>query len=251
MDSVMASARPLTGKVAVVTGGGSGIGRESARLLAAAGAAVVVAGRRAELLDTVVQEIIEAGGDALAVPTDVTRATAVEALYGRATETFGRVDIAVLAAGMGVLKPVLDLTEDEFDVMLLTNLKGTFLTALTAQAAARAMTAPRGSGGMILTFPGVLGRAPMAMGAGYCAAKYGITGLTKAMALDLRRQNIRCTALHFGGVDSPFWDTITMRVQREKMLTVADAARAVLYAASQPPGAVLTDLVLQPESHQL
>jgi len=249
MDStIAASARPLTGKVAVVTGGGSGIGRESARLLAAAGAEVVVAGRRAELLDTVVQEIIEAGGDALAVPTDVTRAMAVEALYGRATETFGRVDIAVLAAGVGVLKPVLDLTEDEFDVMLLTNLKGTFLTA---QAAARAMTAPRGSGGTILTFPGVLGRAPMAMGAGYCAAKYGITGLTKAMALDLRRQNIRCTALHFGGVDSPFWDTITMRVQREKMLTMADAARAVLYAASQPPGAVLTDLVLQPESHQL
>lgn len=248
MDSVTASARPLTGKVAVVTGGGSGIGRESARLLAAAGAEVVVAGRRAELLDTLVQEIIEAGGDALAVPTDVTRAAAVEALYGRATETFGRVDIAVLAAGVGVLKPVLDLTEDEFDVMLLTNLKGTFLTA---QAAARAMTAPSGGGGTILTFPGVLGRAPMAMGAGYCAAKYGITGLTKAMALDLRRQNIRCTALHFGGVDSPFWDTITMRVQREKMLTVADAARAVLYAASQPPGAVLTDLVLQPESHQL
>ncbi len=246
MDSGATSDRPLAGKVAVVTGGGSGIGRESARLLAAAGAEVVVAGRRAELLGETVAEILDAGGDALAVPTDVSRAAEVDALFARAVETFGRVDVAVLAAGVGILKPVLDLTEDEFDRLLLVNLKGTFLCA---QAAARRMA--ESGGGTILTFPGTLGRAPMAGAAGYCAAKYGVTGLTKAMALDLRRQNIRCTALHFGGVNSPFWDTITMRVQRDKMLTVAEAARAVFYAATQPPGSALTELVLQPESHQI
>ncbi len=236
----------LSGKVVLVTGGGSGIGRASALLLAQEGAEIVVAGRRTEMLDATVAAIIDAGGDALAVPTDVTKSADVAQLLTKATETFGRMDIAILAAGVGVLKPVLDLTEDEFDTMLLTNVKGTFLTA---QAAARVMTG--NGGGAIITFPGVLGRAPMASGAGYCAAKYGVTGLTKAMAIDLKRQGIRCTALHFGGVDSPFWDTITMRVQRDKMLTIDDAARAVVYAATQPPGSALAELVLQPESHQL
>jgi short-subunit dehydrogenase len=91
----------------------------------------------------------------------------------------------------------------------------------------------------------------MAGAAGYCAAKYGVSGLVKAMALDLRRANVAFSLLYLGGVDSPFWETIAMRVQRDKMLTTEDAARAVLYAVGQARPGVVGEIVLQPESHQL
>ena len=236
----------LDGKVAIVTGASSGIGREAARRLAADGAAVVLAGRRADVLGALAAEIAQAGGDAIPMPCDVTDAVQVAALIAATIREYEQLDIVVNAAGVGTLKPTADLTEADFDRMIATNLKGTFLVS---QAAAAAM---QGSGGgTIINLPGVLGRAPMANAAGYCASKYGVTGLTKAMALDLRRANVRFALLYLGGVDSPFWDDAGLRVQREKMLTVGEAADAILYAARQRQGAVLAEIVLQPENHQL
>jgi short-subunit dehydrogenase len=89
------------------------------------------------------------------------------------------------------------------------------------------------------------------MSSGYSASKYGVTGLAKAMTQDLMRDGVKITLLHFGGVDTSFWDKITMRVQRDKMLTVQQAAEMVLMSATQPNNLVLGELVLQPESHQL
>ncbi len=242
----MAGQGGLDGKVALVTGASSGIGREAARRLAADGASVVLAARRGAELDQLAAELVRAGHDAIAVPVDVTDSAQVSALVGTALEEYEQLDIVVNAAGIGILKPTLDLTEDDFDRMITTNLKGTFLVS---QAAAAAM-ATRG-GGTIVNLVGVLGRAPMASAAGYCASKYGVTGLTKAMALDLKRAGVRFALLYLGGVDSPFWDEAGLRVQRDKMLTIGEAADAVLYAARQRNGAVLAELVLQPENHQL
>ena len=130
--------------------------------------------------------------------------------------------------------------------MLAVNLGGVFTVT---QAVARHMAARRS--GRVINLPGSMGRAVMANATGYCASKWGVVGLTKAMAVDLKRSGISFTLLYLGGVDSPFWDDIDMRVQRDKMLTVDDAAHAIVYAASQPANAVLNELVLQPESHQL
>jgi len=227
----------LDGKVAIVTGAGSGIGREAARRLAADGASVVLAGRRSEPLGALAAEIVRAGGDAIPMPCDVTDAAQVKALIAATIGEYEQLDVVVNAAGVGVLKPTAELSEADFDRMIAVNLKG---------------AAMQGSGGgTIINLPGVLGRAPMASAAGYCASKYGVTGLTKAMALDLRRSGIRFALLYLGGVDSPFWDDAGLRVQREKMLTVGEAADAILYAARQRAGAVLAEIVLQPENHQL
>lgn len=236
----------LDGKVAIVTGASSGIGREAARRLAADGASVVLAARRGPELDTLAEELIAAECDVVAVPTDVTDKAQVDALIAATLAEYEGLDIVVNAAGLGLLKPVLDLGEADFDRMIATNLKGTFLVS---QAAARAM-GQRG-GGTIVNLAGVLGRAPMASAAGYCASKFGVTGLTKAMALDLKRAGVRFALLYLGGVDTPFWDEAGLRVQRDKLLTVGEAADAVLYAARQRSGAVLAEVVLQPESHQL
>ena len=105
--------------------------------------------------------------------------------------------------------------------------------------------------GHVIALPGILGRAPMAQAAAYCASKYALTGMLKSLALETKRAGVRFSLLHLGGVDSSFWDNITMRVQREKMLSVESAARAVFFAASQEGEGVLGELVLQPESHQL
>jgi short-subunit dehydrogenase len=105
------------------------------------------------------------------------------------------------------------------------------------------------NGGHLVAIPGVLGRTPLAGGAAYCAAKYGLSGLFKAMALDLRRANIACSLLYLGGVDTSFWDTLSLRVQRDKLLTADDAARAIVYALGQSRPGIVAEIALQPESH--
>jgi NADP-dependent 3-hydroxy acid dehydrogenase YdfG len=237
--------RDFAGSVAVVTGASRGIGRAVTRRLHADGATVALAARDADALAGLAREL---GERADAMPTDVTRAADVDRLVSGVVERHGRLDLLVHAAGAGLLKPALDVGEDEFDRLVELNLKGAFLTI---QRAARTM-AERG-GGTIVAFPGVLGRAPMAMGAAYCATKYGLVGLVKAMAIDLKRANVRFSLLFLGGVDTSFWDAegITLKVQREKMLSADTAARACLFAASQAAPGVVGEVVIQPENHQL
>lgn len=236
----------LTGKVALVTGGGRGIGRAAAKMLAQNGADIVLASRTASELETVTADIRALGRRVVAVPTDVTVRSQVVGLVEKAVAELGRIDIVVNAAGIGILKSAMELTEDDLDQMLDLNVKGVFLVT---QAAAAEMT--KTGGGTVINIPGILGRSAMATAAGYCASKFAVTGMTRAMALDLKRAGIRFTLLHFGGVDSSFWDNISMRVQRDKMLSVDDAARAICFAASQTGVGVLNEMVLQPESHQI
>lgn len=237
----------LSGKVAFVTGGSSGIGRATAQAFAEAGATVVVMARRAVQLGEAAETIGAVTGQfVLPVVGDVTQPRDVERAVETAIAECGQIDILVNAAGLGVLKPALDLAPSDFDCMIAVNLSGVFTVT---QSVARHMATRRS--GRVINLPGSMGRAVMANATGYCASKWGVVGMTKAMALDLKRSGISFTLVYLGGVDSPFWNDIDMRVQRDKMLTVDDAARAIVYAASQPPHAVLNELVLQPESHQL
>lgn len=236
---------PFTGKIAIVTGASRGIGRATAEALIAAGATTVLASRDGDELDDLASRL---GHCAEAVPTDVTRSLDVDELVRGTVERHGRIDLLVHAAGAGMLKPVLDITEAEFDALLELNLKGAFLTL---QRTARAMA--EHGGGTIVTFPGVLGRAPMAMASAYSATKYGLVGLVKSMAIDLKRANVRFSLMFLGGVNTTFWDSesITLKVQRERMLDSASAAKAVLFAASQATPGICGEIVIQPENHQL
>ena len=134
------------------------------------------------------------------------------------------------------------------DRLLDTNVKGTMLVT---QAALRAMIAG-GHGGHVVNLAGILGKAPMANATVYCASKYAVTGFSKALQLEVgRKHGIKVSLMYLGGVDTPFWDEIDMKLQRDKMLTAADAAGAIMTVLTQPAHLVLGEFTLQPETHQL
>ena len=237
----------LSGKVAVITGAGRGIGRATALKMAQEGADLVLVSRTAAELETLEAELKTGEGRVLALPADVTDPTQVSQMVQQAVATMGHLDILVNAAGVGVIRPFLELSLADFDRMMAVNVRGVFL--VTQAVAAQMVQQKRG---LVVNLPGILGKATMMNASGYCASKFAVTGMTRAAALDLKRHGVRFSLLHLGGVDSPFWDNIDgLRVQRDKMLTVEDAARAVLYAVTQPDMGVLTELTLQPESHQM
>ena len=238
----------LTGKTALITGAGSGIGREVALELARRGVSVALAGRTEAKLTETAAQIGYEGGDAVTIVADVTDPAQVERLVAETTRAFDGLDILVNSAGVGLIKPLETTTAAEIDRLLDTNVKGLMLAT---QAALRPMIAG-GKGGHVVNLAGILGKAAMANASLYCASKYAVTGFSKALQLRSQPQaQHQSLLLYLGGVDSPFWDTIDMKVQRDKMLTIADAAGAVLTVLTQPANLVLGEFTLQPESHQL
>lgn len=237
----------LTGKVVMIVGAGRGIGRCCAELFSEAGASLVLASRdEAELSELEFKLAHKNNTEVLALASDATVQADVEHLVEETIERFGRIDTLVYAAGMGILKSFAELSGEDLDKLFAVNTGGAFHTM---QAVLPVMAEQKS--GNVVVIPGILGRAPMANAAAYCAAKYALTGMTKCLALEYKRFGIKFSLMHFGGVDTSFWDNISMRVQRDKMLSPESAARAVFFAATQTGDGVLGELILQPESHQL
>lgn len=232
----------------MIVGAGRGIGRAAAEMFAAAGGCdlVLAARNEAELAELAYKLEKRHHTQTLAVPTDVRDPVSVSRLVDETLRRFNRIDTLVYCAGVGALKPFAETTVEEFDQLYETNVRGAFLVC---RAVLPVME--RRSGGRVVALPGILGRSPMSQAAAYCASKYALTGMLKSLALEYKRAGVRFSLLHLGGVNTSFWDSITMRVQRERMLTSEDAARAVLYAATQNGSGVLNEIVLQPESHQI
>ena len=176
--------------VAIVTGGGSGIGRAVAAALAHEGYAVVVAGRRREPLEETVREGQASGGRLLAVPTDVADPGSVAALFATTRETFGRLDLLFNNAGMGApAVPLEDLPFEQWKVVVDTNLTGAFLCT---QEAIRLMKSQRPRGGRIINNGSISAHVPRPHSAPYTATKHAITGLTRSTSLDGRQHDIAC-----------------------------------------------------------
>jgi NAD(P)-dependent dehydrogenase (short-subunit alcohol dehydrogenase family) len=176
----------LSSKVALITGGGTGIGRACAGLFAREGASVAIAGRRKEPLEAAVREIEIAGGKALAVQCDVTDRASVEAALGAVVKHFGRLNVVVNNAGAVVVATAEATSDEDWNRLIATNLTGTFLVSRAALVHLRAA-----GGGAIVNIGSILGIVARKDRAAYCAAKAGVTGLTKAMALDQAHENIR------------------------------------------------------------
>jgi NAD(P)-dependent dehydrogenase (short-subunit alcohol dehydrogenase family) len=180
----------LSGKVAFITGGGTGIGRACALAFAREGAQVAVAGRREDPLDKVVGEIVATGGKCVALACDVTERSSVEDALAQAEKHFARLDTIVNNAGAVVVATVEHTSDEDWDRVLATNLTGTFFVSRAALAPLR-----RAGGGSIVNIGSVLGLVARKDRAAYCAAKAGVSGLTRAMALDHAHEKIRVNCI--------------------------------------------------------
>ena len=180
----------LDGQLALVTGASSGLGQHFAQVLAQAGARVALAARRVDKLQSLVEEIQRSGGEAMAVALDVGDAASVRACFD-ALAPFGVPGIVVNNAGVTVTKAALEQTEDDYDQVLDTNLKGCWLVATEA---ARRMVAA-GQGGSIVNVASILGQRVAGGVAPYAISKAGVVQATKALALELARHQIRVNAL--------------------------------------------------------
>ncbi|MDQ3322003.1 MAG: SDR family oxidoreductase [Acidobacteriota bacterium] len=237
----------LEGKTVLIVGAGRGIGRRAAELFAEADANVVISSRsKPELLELEYKLNTNGNQNVLASAADASIEADAKALARESIEKFGAIDYLVHTAGMGILKPFGELTPADFDNLLNANVRTAFnvLQAVLPQMAAQKF-------GRVVAIPGILGKAPMMQASGYCAAKYALTGMIKCLAQEYKRHGVRFSLMHFGGVDSSFWDNIEMKVQPEKMLSVDAAARSIFFAATQEGEGVMSEVILVPESHQL
>lgn len=229
-------------KVAIVTGAGTGVGRAAALGLAEAGYAVVLAGRRKEPLDEVAAEIGAGGGDALAVPTDVSDPASVAALFNAAKDRFGRLDVLFNNAGTGAPPiPLEDLTFEQWKSVVDINLTGMFLCT---QQAFRLMKDQVPQGGRIINNGSISAHAPRPNSAPYTATKHGVTGLTKAASLDGRKYGITVGQIDIGNAATPMTARMAGGVPQadgqmkpEPTIDAKHVADAIVYMANLPPDA--------------
>lgn len=228
-----------TRKVALVTGAGSGIGKSVALALAGIGYAMVLAGRRSDRLEEVAAEIRAGGAEAIAAPTDVTDRAAVRALFARAKETFGRLDLLFNNAGVsGGAVAIEEQSFEQWRAVVDTNLTGTFLCT---QEAMKIMKAQEPRGGRIINNGSISAHAPRPGSAPYTASKHGVTGLTKVTSLDGRKYDIACGQIDIGNAATHMAERMKRGVPQangtvapEPTMDPEDVARAVVYMASLP-----------------
>ncbi|TMJ76280.1 MAG: SDR family oxidoreductase [Alphaproteobacteria bacterium] len=229
------------GKVALITGGGSGIGKASALALAREGFAIVVAGRRPEPLQAVVGEIEALQVKALGVPTDVSDPASVEALFAKTKATFGRLDVLFNNAGFGAAAQIEDLEWAKWSGVIGSIVHGTFLCT---QQAFRIMKDQKPMGGRIINNGSISAHVPRPQSIAYTTAKHAVTGLTKSTSLDGRKYDISCSQVDVGNALTEMTQRMTRGVPQpsgeimiEPTMNVENVARSVVLCATVTPEA--------------
>jgi len=237
-DSTMAG----DGKIAVVTGGGSGIGRATAHMLLDAGWNVVLAGRRADMLEETAALANAPPPRTLCVPTDLRDKAQIDRLFDAVKRTYGRIDLLFNNAGISTRNiPFEDLTYEEWSDVVAVNLTGAFLCA---QHAFRMMKAQDPKGGRIINNGSVSAHVPRRNSIPYASTKHALTGLTRAISLDGREHDICCGQIDIGNAATTRNEDTARgrlqasgRVEAEARIDVNDVAKGVLYMAELPPEA--------------
>lgn len=232
-------------QTAIVTGGGTGIGRAIAFALAREGASVCVCGRTESTIDETANLIQDSGGKALAIPADVSREENVSDLVERTRSKFGFIQILVNNAGIAHFKNLWELTPDEYDTMMDVNARGTYLTC---RAVIPEMIEKRN--GRILNIASVAGVRPYPAQGGYCASKHAQLALSKVLSLEVQEYGITVQAISPGGVDTPLARGIRDDVDFNEWMRPEEVAEAAVYLLSQEGVAVTDHLVLRREKAQ-
>lgn len=235
-----ASTKPLSARVAVVTGAGRGIGAAVAKKLAALGATTVLCGRTPEPLESTAAQIRAAGGQAQAVPCDISDLQSVEQLADHVDRNFHRTDILVNNAGIGGFGgPLHQLPPHAWDQILNTNLRGVYFmirsfTPLLVEA----------QGGHIINISSLAGKNPLPNGAAYAASKWGLNGLSYSVAEELRAHNIRVSILCPGSTNTSL--SPHEGKDPKKMLQPDDIAHAIAMLVTQSPQSFVSEILLRP-----
>lgn len=230
--------KPLDGKVALITGANRGIGLAIAHRLGALGASLSISARDRNRLEAVAREL-QSSTKVAAIPADLTRTDEVAALVSKTEQALGPVDILVNNAGVGTFSPIQDASESEWDTMLDTNLKAVFLLM---KAVAPGMIRRRS--GHIVNIASLAGKNAIPGGAIYCASKWGLLGLTRSAAEDLRAHGIRVSAICPGSVATDF--SPHGKKDPAKMLQPEDVAHALETLVTQAPQSFISEIDLRP-----
>jgi NAD(P)-dependent dehydrogenase (short-subunit alcohol dehydrogenase family) len=229
----------LAGKVALVTGAGSGVGKAAALALMKEGYAVTLAGRRKEALEATAEEGRATGAASLVVPTDVGDPAAVRALFAQAKDRFGRLDLLFNNAGSGAPPvPLEELTYEQWMAVVNANLTGVFLCT---QEAFKIMKSQDPRGGRIINNGSISAHAPRPNSSPYTSTKHAVTGLTKSSSLDGRKYDIAVGQIDIGNAETPMTQRMKKGVPQahgavevEPVMDVENVARAIVYMASLP-----------------
>lgn len=241
----------IQGKTVIITGASSGIGEETARLLAAQGAKVGLAARRKDRLDTLVKEIEEAGGQAIAIEADVTDKNVCRDVVSQLHDTWGTIDILINNAGVMLVGPALDAPIEEWERMVDLNVMGLLYMTHAVLPIMRQQKS-----GHIVNISSVAGRTTRSGSAVYNLTKWGVNAFTEALRQELTegKMNIRTTLIEPGAVATELADHIRPEVRDQMMsrfkdikrLESEDIAAGILYAVSQPAHVSVNELLIRP-----
>jgi NADP-dependent 3-hydroxy acid dehydrogenase YdfG len=231
----------LKNKKVLIVGATGGIGAHLVKLISNSGAQVWIAGRQLAKLNLVAE------GNQIPVSqigeVDLSDAASVQQFIKNVeNETF---DIYINAAGVGIIKPLNQLQIADMQLSYQVNVLSTF--EIVKAILPKMIEVKKG---LIINIPGILGKISMSGAAAYCASKYALVGMMQSIREELKRTEIRITQVYLGGVDSPFWDNIDLRVQRDKMIQAEEAAKSIWFLCQQPSSGVVSEMVLQPFNHQ-
>jgi NAD(P)-dependent dehydrogenase (short-subunit alcohol dehydrogenase family) len=229
----------LNNKTAIVTGGNRGIGYAIAEALASAGASVAIGSRKQSEVEQAAQKISKAtNGKVIGIPVDVSSSESVENFFQRVDKEFGKIDILINNAGLGVFRSVGDLTVEDWKKTIDTNLTGVFYCSHEALARMR-----KSGGGFIINISSLAGRNPFAGGAAYNASKFALNGFSEAMMLDHRNENIRVSYIMPGSVDTDF----SPRSERASWkIAPEDVAQVVIHLLSMPERTLVSRVEMRP-----
>ena len=227
----------------LIVGATGGIGKATALLLKQSGANLFITSSNENKLAELSAELDLPRNQTFLL--DITDANAVKNVAENIHQQIPAIDILINAAGIGIIKPIENLTEQDFMQTVQVNLAGAFYVVKNFIEPMKIAKK-----GLIINIPGVLGKTPMAGAAAYSASKYGLNGMMKSIREELKRTDIRITNIFLGGTDSPFWDHIDLRVQRDKFVQAAEVAKSIWFLCQQPSSGVVSELVLQPFNHQ-